>query len=116
MTQYKRDIESSGSSLTEEEIAREIESLNTLVNAVMFNHDVKNENFKISVTNPQREIPNYKIGMTQMTLPHRFGYKRELMRMPKQRKIAIQNPEDSPIESDESDLSLQETKVRKIFN
>jgi hypothetical protein len=70
------------------------------------------------MVNPEYEIENYQTGMTQLTLPHRFGlYKTPTKDVPKTTEIELENPEDNFIDSTSSRMTKNPNhKVRGIFD
>ena len=74
-----------------DEDIEDIKQMNLLAKAICFNHD-KDGNFHVMV-NPDYEIANYQTGMTQLTLPQRFGlYRTPTKDVPKTTEIELEDP------------------------
>ena len=75
----------------EEERKSDIKRMKLLAKAIRFNHE-KTEKLNVMV-NPDYEIANYQTGMTQLTLPHRFGmYKTPTKDVTKTTEIELDDP------------------------
>lgn len=98
-----------------DEYIEDIEQMTLLEKSIRFNHD-KDDKFVVMV-DPDYEIENYQTGMTQLTLPHRFGmYKTPTKDVPKTTEIELEEPKDSFIDSTSSRLAKNPNhKVRGIF-
>ena len=74
-----------------DEDIEDIEQMTLLEKSIRFNHD-KDGKFVVMV-DPDHEIENYQTGMTQLTLPHRFGlYKTPTKDVPKTTEIELDDP------------------------
>jgi hypothetical protein len=99
----------------DEERKSDIKRMKLLAKAIRFNH---NKTGKLNVmVDPDYEIEKYQIGMTQLTLPHRFGmYKTPTKDVPKRTEVELEDP---PFNVSEA-LSILERnpnhKVRGIFD
>jgi hypothetical protein len=94
--------------------------LNTLVRAIRFNRGLdESTDFKVSVV-PNLEVSQYRLGMTQLTLPQRFGlYKTPTKGVPTTTMVELDNPSNELL--DESSVSEfvknhPNHKVRGIFD
>ena len=99
----------------DEERKSDIKRMKLLAKAIRFNH---NKTGKLNVmVDPDYEIENYKNGMTQLTLPHRFGlYKTPTKDVPKTTEIELEDP---PFNMDSTSSILANNpnhKVRNIFS
>lgn len=98
-----------------EKIKNRISMMKNIVKAVSFNHD-KDGQFK-AVLDPDKELTHYDTGITQLTLPHRFGlYKTPTKDIPKTTKVDLEDPPFFP-DSTSSRLARNPNhKVRSIFD
>lgn len=102
--------------MTREEELDELQELTDLANAVRFNHNKDDFDLKC-ILNPDRELKKYSTGITQLTLPHRFGlYKTPTKDVPKTTEIELEDPPFFP-DSTSSRLARNPNhKVRSIFD
>ena len=103
--------------MTAREKRDRIDELKELSKAVKFNHNISgNGSFSLSVYS-EEELERYKVGMTQLTLPQRFGmYKTPTKDVPKTTKIELEEPKNNFVDSTSSILAKNPNhKVRGIF-
>lgn len=71
----------------------DMKKLFELPKAIRFNHNLPTSGKLKAIANLDKEIDNYEVGTTQLTLPHRFGmYKTPAKDVPKTTKIELEDP------------------------
>lgn len=98
-----------------EKIKNRISMMKNIVKATSFNHD-KDGQFK-AVLDPDKELTHYDTGITQLTLPHRFGlYKTPTKDIPKTTKVDLEDPPFFPDSTSSRFARNPNHKVRSIFD
>ena len=98
-----------------EKIKNRISMMKDISKAVSFNHD-KDGQFK-AILDADKELNHYDVGITQLTLPQRFGlYKTPKKDIPKVTEVELDDPPFNP-DSTSSRLARNPNhKVRSIFD
>ena len=75
------------------DVDEELEEIQTLATAIRYNHDIGDFQSIDMAINPEWEMENYNLKITQLTLPHRFGMYREQMRgVPIKTPVEVEDP------------------------
>ena len=91
-----------------------LEETITLIKAIRFNTE-KTGSFKV-LCNKENQLEKYRLGMTQLTLPARFGmYRNQTRNLPKKTEVELEDPSDMPASSSSS-LIDPNHKRRNIFD
>jgi len=102
--------------MADDETLEELAELKSIAKAVRVNHEKGDSDIKC-ILNPDKELEVYNTGITQLTLPHRFGlYKTPTKNISKFTALELDDPPFLP-DSTSSRLARNPNhKVRGIFD
>lgn len=95
----------------------DMKKLFELPKAIRFNHNLSASGKLKAIANSNKELDNYEVGITQLTLPQRFGlYKTPTKGVPKTTKVDLENPPSFPDSASSQLAENPNHKVRSIFD
>lgn len=102
--------------MTNDEKSEELTELKSIAKAVRVNHEKGDSDIKC-ILNPERELEMYNMGITRLTLPHRFGmFKTPTKDVPKFTDVQLEDPPFHPESTSSRLAGNPDHKVRPIFD